>query len=176
MRYWLALCLYISLPLVPASALALGKGEASLSGGLGFSLAHQADTRPGASVEARLLRGISDAWSARLSLQGAWISASGASGATFLSVQDLGLTWAADVLNLVPFFDLGIVAADIRGGGSAAVQRLGVRASIGADYFLARRVALSVLGHVDYLALRLAGGHGATPLLMTFALHLTGFF
>jgi hypothetical protein len=175
MRSWLAFCLCCLVLFGPSTAFALGKGEASLSGGLGFSLALDDNTRPGASAEARLLRGLDDAWAGRLAVQVAWIPASGATGATYVGVQDLGFTWAADIFNFVPFVDLGIVFADIRGGG-AAVERLGARAGVGADYLLTRHLALSCIGHVDYLALRLAGGHGTAPTLVTFALHLTAFF
>jgi hypothetical protein len=158
--------------LLPASALAVDKGEAELSGGVGLALAFQGQTRAGAQGELRLLRGLSDAWAARLGLQTAWYPAHGTTPSAHVTAQALGLTWSADVLNLVPFADLGIVVGDIRGGGMAASQRLGGQFGVGADYLLSRHLTMSLLTRVDYLALRLAGGRDNAPTQLTFALNL----
>ena len=173
MRYW---PLFVGAWLLPATALALGPGEASLSGGLGLTLARPDETRAGAQAEVRLLRGVTDSWAARLGLQATWIPESGATSSTYVAMQALGLTWAADALNLVPFVDLGIVVADVRGGGRLENERLGAQAGIGADYCLARHWVLSLLGRIDYLALRFAGGHEPSLVLSTFALHLGRMF
>ena len=169
MRFWLALLLVWWLP---TSALAVGQGEASLSGGLGLAVAFQGQTRAGAQADARLLRGISDSWAARLGLQTAWYPADGATPPAHVTAQSLGLTWAADVVNLVPFADLGIVVADIRGGGMAPSWRLGGQLGIGADYLVTRHFTMSLLARVDYFALHLAGGRDAHPTQVSLALHL----
>ena len=169
MRHWLALVLLWCLP---TSALALGQGEASLSGGLGPALAFQGQIRPGAQADVRLLRGLNDSWAARLGLQTAWYPASNSTPSAHVTAQALGLTWAADVLNLVPFADLGILAADVRGGGMTPSWRLGGQLGLGADYFLSRHLTMSLLARVDYLPLRLAGGHNAHPTQISLALHL----
>jgi hypothetical protein len=169
MRSWLALVLVWWLP---TSALAVGQGEASLSGGLGLALAFQDQKHVGAQAEARLLRGISDSWAARLGVQTAWYPADGKTPSAHITAQSAGLTFAADVLNLVPFADVGIAVADIRGGGLTTSWRLGGQLGLGADYLLSRHLTLSMLAHVDYFPLRLAGGHGAHPVQTTLALYL----
>ncbi len=169
MRLLLALSLA---SLVPASAFAVGQDEASLSLGAGFTVEHQGESRPGAAVELRLLRGLSDAWAARLGLQAALApSSSGRSAASVLS-QAAGFTWAVDIVNWVPFLDLGLLAADARGGGHGASQRLGVEAGLGIDYLFSRRTVASILGRVDYLPLRLAGTDSPRPVVASFVLHL----
>ena len=169
MRFWLALVLVWWLP---TSALAVGQGEASLSGGLGLALAFQDKTRAGAQAEARLLRGISDSWAARLGVQTAWYPAHGTTPSAHITAQSAGLTWAADVLNWVPFADVGMAIADIRGAGLATSWRLGGQLGLGADYLLSRHLMMSMLARVDYFPLRLAGGHDAHPVQATFALYL----
>ena len=113
-----------------------------------------------------------DAWSARLGLQAAWYPADDATPSAHVTAQALGLTWAADVLKLVPFADLGIVVADIRGSWVAASQRLGGQLGFGADYLISRHFTMSLLARVDYFALRLAGGHDTPTTQLTLALHL----
>ena len=54
--------------LLPASALAAGPGEMSLSAGPGLALTFDSQTRAGAAADARFLYGLSDSWSARLGL------------------------------------------------------------------------------------------------------------
>ena len=169
MRLGLAILL---VSLLPASALAVGQGEAELSGGFGLAVTLQGENRSGAQAEMRLLRGLSDSWAARLGLQTAWYPADGGTPSAHVTAQAVGLTWAADVLNLVPFADLGIIVADLRGGGVAARQSLGGQLGVGADYLLSRHFTVSLLARVDYFAFRLAGGHGTRPTQLTLALDL----
>ena len=169
MRFCLALLLLWWLPTL---ALAVGQGEASLSGGLGLAVGFQGPTRAGAQAEVRLLRGISDSWAARLGLQTAWYPAKDSAPAAHVTAQSLGLTWAADVLNLVPFADVGIAVADLRGGGLAPSWRLGGQLGLGADYLLSRHLTLSLLGRADYFALRLAGAHDAHPTQLSLIVYL----
>jgi hypothetical protein len=158
--------------LLPAPALAVGQGEASLSVGAGLAVAFQSQGRAGACAEFRLLRGLSDAWSARLGLQAALIPSSDTAPRGSLLSQAVGLTWAVDIAKLVPFLDLGLVVADVRGRGYQASQRLGGQAGLGVDYLVSRRMVLSFLGRVDYFPLRLAGGESPRPLALAFAIHL----
>jgi hypothetical protein len=169
MRFWLALLLVWWLP---TGVLAVGQGEALLSGGMGLAVGFQDPARAGAQVDLRLLRGISDSWAARLGLQSAWYPGHGEESATHVTAQSLGLTWAADVLNLVPFADLGIAVADLRGGGRDPSWRLGGQLGIGADYFLSRHLTMSILARIDYYAIRLAGGHDGHPTQVGLALYL----
>ena len=175
MRPRLLACLVV-VSFWPGTSLALGKGEASLSGGVGLSVGALDGARLGPSLEAKLLRGMSDAWAGRLGVQLAWLPTSSAAGDTFVALQELGFTWAADVVNLVPQLDLGLAVATIAGGGAGASERLGPQLGIGADYLLNRRWALSGFAHVDYLPLRIAGSHRSASLLATFSLDLTRYF
>ena len=152
--------------------MALGEGEASLSGGLALAVAFQNQTRAGAQADARLLRGLSDSWAARLGLQTAWYPAESGAPAAHVTAQSMGLTWAADVLNWVPFADLSIAVADIRGGGLATSWRLGGQLGLGVDYLFTRHLTLSLLARVDSFPLRLAGGHDAHLTQSSFALYL----
>jgi len=173
MRFWIALAIAC---LVPATTVAVGEKEASLSVGAGLAVAVQVDARPGVQGEFRLLRGLSDAWALRLGLQAAVLPASqGHKTGTLLS-QAAGVTWAFDVVNWVPFLDLGVVVADVRGGGYQASQRLGSQAGLGVDYLVSRHTFLSFLGRVDYFPLRLAGAHEPQATLLTFVLHLARTF
>jgi hypothetical protein len=168
MRFWLPL---LVLWWTPASALAVGQGEATLGGGIGPALAFREQTRAGVEAEARLLRGISDSWAARLGLQTAWYPADGSAPSMHVTAQSLGLTWAADALNLVPFADLGILVADVRGGGTAASWRMGGQLGLGTDYLLTPHFTLSLLARIDYFPLRLAGGHDAPSTQVSLTLH-----
>ena len=169
MRFWFA---FVFACLVPVPAIAVGQGEADLSLGAGLAFEFQGDGRAGAEAEFRLLRGLSDAWSARLGLQAAVIPSShGRKTATLLS-QAAGVTWAVDAVNWVPFLDLGVAVADVRGGGYGASQRLGGQAGLGVDYLVARHAAISFLGRVDYFPFRLAGADQPRTTQISFVLHL----
>ncbi len=168
MRFWILTALAC---LAPGSALAVGQGESSLSAGGGLAVLSGGQSRAGLAAELRLLRGLSDAWSARLGLQAAVVPSSQGHGATLVS-QAAGVTWAYDVVNWVPFADLGLVVADVRGGGHGASQRLGGQAGGGVDYLLSRHLVASFLARVDYYPLRLAGAHEPKPVQLTFAIHV----
>jgi hypothetical protein len=169
MRFWIVLALAC---LTPFSAAAVGQDESSLQAGAGWAVAHQGESRSGVEGEFRIVRGLTDAWSARLGLQGAVLPGSeGRKTGTIIS-QAAGVTWAFDVVNWVPFIDLGVVLADVRGNGHGASQRLGGQAGVGVDYLLSRHTFVSLLGRVDYFPLRLAGTDGPRPSLLSFVLHL----
>ncbi len=89
-----------------------------------------------------------------------------------VTAEAAGLTLAADVLNLVPFADMGIAVADIRGGGLATSWRMGGQLGLGIDYLLSRHLVTSLLARVDYFPFRLAGGHDAHPTQASLALYL----
>jgi hypothetical protein len=162
---------FLTLSLVPATVRAAGQGETAVTGGPGLAILFDGETRVGGAADLQLLHGLSDFWSARLGLQAAWLPSRDETSATRLVMPGLGLMVAADVLNLVPFAALGVVLADIRGGGVSSRQRLAGQLSLGADYLASRHLTLSLLGRIDYPALRLAGPRTSSPLLLTFALH-----
>jgi hypothetical protein len=169
MRFGPALLLSTLLPLTASAA---GKGETAVAGGPGLAVLFDGQTRLGGSGDVRLLRGLSDSWSAKLALGFAWIPSTSHTPTTRLLTPSLGLVVAADAVNLVPFAELGVVFADVRGDGTAARQRLGGALALGADYLLSRHLALSLLGRVDYLALRLAGAGASRPVLLVLTLSL----
>jgi hypothetical protein len=159
--------------LLPTSAFAVGQGEASVSVGGGLAIEFQGESAVGAAAEIRLLRGLTDAWSARLGLQASLLPASDGRKAASVLSQAVGVTWAVDIVKLVPFLDLGLLVADVRGGGHEASQRLGVQAGLGVDYLVSRRTVVSLLGRVDFLPLRLAGSaHAPMPAVVSVVLHL----
>jgi len=158
--------------LVPASAHALGQGEANLSAGAGVAVLFQGTGRVGTQGEFRLVRGISDAWSLRLGLQATLVPSSQNTKAATVLSQAAGVTWAFDAVNWVPFVDLGLVVADVRGGGNPASQRMGGQAGVGVDYLVSRHMAVSLLGRVDYYPLRLTGGDAPRPTQVGFVLHV----
>src|ERR1019366_3153749 len=154
------------------SAFALGPGEASLSGGVGPAVSLGERPQAGVQVGARLVGGISDAWAGRLGVQSAWYPSAGAAPAPSLHVttQAIGVTWALDALNFVPFADIGLLAADVRGGGANASWHLGAELGGGFDYLVSRHLVTSLVAHVDYLPLHLTGGYRDRPLQATLAL------
>jgi hypothetical protein len=158
--------------LLPFAAHAAGQDETVVTGGPGLAVLFDGEAQVGVSGDVRLMHGLSDFWSARLGLGLAWLPATDGGPAKRVVAPTLGLTVAADVLNLVPFAELGVVLADLRGGGLASRQRLGAELSLGIDRLLSRHLTLSALGRVDYLPLRLAGANGSPPLLLVLALCL----
>ncbi len=166
MRWGCALLLLLS----SGSAFALGPGEASLSGGVGPAVSLGERTQAGVQVGARLVRGISDAWAGRLGVQSAWYPAAGATPPLHVTTQAVGATWSLDALNFVPFADVGLLAADVRGGGASASWHLGAELGGGFDYLVSRHLVTSLVAHVDYLPLRLTGGRRDRPLQGTLAL------
>jgi hypothetical protein len=169
MRFWMVFALAC---LTPLSAAAVGQDEASLQAGAGLAVAMQGGSHSGVEAELRLVRGITDAWSVRLGLQGAILPATDGNKTGTLISQAAGVTWAFDVVNWVPFIDLGVVVADVRGAGHGGSQRFGGQAGVGFDYLLSRHTFVSCLGRVDYFPLRLAGADVPRPTLLSFVLHL----
>lgn len=169
MRFWI---LAILACLTPLPADAVGQDESSLQAGAGLAVGIQGESRSGLAGEFRVVRGISEAWSVRLGLQGALLPATGDKKTGTLMSQAAGLTWAFDVVSWVPFIDLGVVVADVRGTGYGASQRLGGQAGVGVDYLWSRHTFVSFLGRADYFPLRLAGAESPRPLLLSFVLHL----
>lgn len=169
MRFWLVL---VAVALLPLPAAALGPDEAVLSAGVGPTVKLQDGARAGAQLDLRLLRGLSDSWAARLGVEiGVLPSPAGQKTGTVVT-QAVGATWAVDVVTWVPFVDLGLLAADVRGGGYGESQRLGAQLGLGADYLLSPRNQVSFLGRVDYLPLRVAGTKAPAPVQLSLVVHL----
>jgi uncharacterized protein (DUF697 family) len=162
-------CLLLGLP---ASAFAAGRGELALSGGPAFALLHQdEESRAGAAVDARLVYGLDDVWSAHARVSAAWIPAAGAARTTVVVAPTVGMTAAADVLNWVPFVEAAVGLADLR-THDASEQRLGGAVGGGVDYLVSRHLSVTLCGHAAYWPLRLAGADRPAPLQVTLAIQI----
>jgi len=160
----------------PGRAHATGAGEKQVAAGLGFALAGDGDTaRSGmqAGVEAAI--GLTDTWAARGAVSLSWQPGHASDGPRELTTVDLGATYSLDVVRWVPFLDLGLSLADLRGGRDSA-QRLGPQVGLGAEYLLSRRWTLAAFARFDYLAVRLAGPGGSQPWLACAGLRLGWMF
>jgi hypothetical protein len=162
---------FLLLGLVPAAAWAAGRGETAFGAGPALAVVRQGETRVGAAVDARVLYGLNDVWSAHAGLTLAWLPASDATPATLLTAPAVGLTAAADIVNWVPFVQAGLALADVRRDGGSQ-QRLGAQLGVGADYLISRHMTLTVLGRIDHFALAVAGAGGPTPVQLVLTLQL----
>ena len=146
----------------PCPAQAAGEGEKQVSGALGFALAGDHNTRPGMQAGVEAMMGFTDSWAGRAAVSSSWQPEPASGGPGHVTAASLGMTYSLDVLRWVPFMDLGVSLADLRGGGASS-QRLGPQVGLGAEYLLSRRWTLAALARFDYLALRLRGPAGTHP-------------
>jgi hypothetical protein len=124
--------------------LRLGAGTVSIDGRKPWGIAG------GLDVE----YGLTDAWAIRLSLEGSTHDVSKASdkdmrpeGAIRTDAALIGLTYAFDVLRLVPYADLQIGFAQVQGAVTAPQSLLAMELGIGADYFVSRRFLAGLSFH-----------------------------
>ena len=166
----------ITLCALPGAALAAGEGEKQVAADLGFALAGVADkARSGVQVGAEAAWGLNDSWAGHAGASYAFLPGQPAGGLRHLTTVTLGATYSLDVVRWVPFVDLGLSVADLR-GGSASSQYLGPQVGLGADYLLSRGWSLAALARFDYLALRLRGSGDSRPWLTTIGLRLGRIF
>ena len=147
----------------PCPARATGPGEKEIFASVGFALAGGDDkARPGmqAGVEGAL--GFTDAWAGRATVSSSWLPEPAPGSPGHVTAVSLGATFSLDVVRWVPFLDLGVSLADLRGDGASS-QRLGPQVGLGAEYLLSRRWTLAALARFDYFALRLRGPGGTHP-------------
>jgi hypothetical protein len=153
----------VILCLLPCPARATGPGEKQISASLGFALAGGDDSaRPGMQAGVEATMGFTDSWAGRAAVSSSWQPEPAPGGPGHVTAASLGMTYSLDVLRWVPFLDLGVSLADLRGGGASS-QRLGPQVGLGAEYLLSRRWTLAALARFDYLALRLRGPAGTHP-------------
>jgi hypothetical protein len=146
----------------PGLGHATGAGEKQVSASLGFALAGDDHARPGMQAGIEALMGFTDSWAGRAVVSGSWQPGSASGSPRQVTALSLGATYSLDVVRWVPFVDLGLSLADLRGGGASS-QRLGPQVGLGAEYLLSRRWTLAALARFDFFALRLAGSGGAHP-------------
>jgi hypothetical protein len=155
------------LPLLAAAlsrpAAAVGEDERQLAGAAGGGWLAGAGG-PLFRVEGQY--GLSDV----LALHGAVGASWHGGGDVLATAATAGVTYALDVLRVVPFFEGGLAFLDQRGVAPARTG-LGLEAGLGGEYLLDRRWALALVGRLAYLPLRLAG-RGDAPTLLALALRL----
>ena len=135
-----------------ARAHAAGRDEWQLSLREGAGTVNVDGRAPWGNVTALDLEyGFLDAWAARVSLEGSLHSVSansqaGLPGGTIHTGAALaGITYAFDILRLVPYCDLELGVAEI-GGAVVAKQphKLVSELGVGGDYFITRRITAGV--------------------------------
>jgi hypothetical protein len=126
------------------AGLRLGAGTVSIDGRKPWGIAG------GLDVE----YGLTDAWAIRLSLEGSTHDVSKANamdmrpeGAIRTDAALIGITYAFDVLRLVPYADLQIGVAQVRGAVTAPQTLLAMELGLGADYFVSRRFLAGISFH-----------------------------
>jgi len=126
------------------AALRLGVGTVSVDGRKPWG--------PAAGID--LDYGLTDAWALRLSFEGSTHDVSKTSdsdmrpeGAIRTDAVLLGLTYTFDVLRLVPYADLQVGLAQVRGAVTAPQSLLAMQLGVGADYFVTRRITAGISFH-----------------------------
>jgi opacity protein-like surface antigen len=107
--------------------------------------------------------GVTDAWALRaaadLTLAPVSADATGRPGGLVRATRlTAGVTYAVDVLRVVPILEAGVAFLDVAGDVRQSHQALGFQLGVGAEYFLSRRWAAAVVVRGSYLPLRLGGG------------------
>jgi hypothetical protein len=134
----------------PAEARAAGADEWQLLARAGYATVNAGGRRPGGGLmglEGQY--GLDDAFAARLSLESSWhpVSNEGAprsEGLVRASSLTGGITYALDVMRLVPVFELGVGLLDVGGEGVPRRRDLGIALGIGADYLLSPTWSLGI--------------------------------
>jgi hypothetical protein len=146
----LAVCLSVARSAAAAgerewqAGLRLGAGTVSVDGRKPWGIAGGLD----------LEYGLTDAWAIRLSLEGSTHDVSKTNamdvrpeGAIRTDAALIGITYAFDVLRLVPYADLQIGVAQVRGAVLAPQTLLAMELGLGADYFVTRRFLAGISFH-----------------------------
>jgi hypothetical protein len=151
----LAILSILASGLGPGRALAVGEEEWQLAVMAGYGrLFAGADQGGGALARLEGQRGLTDALAIHATLgPSQHARAGGALAAT------AGVTYAVDVLRVVPFFEGGL--AFVAGAGRDAV---GLELGAGGEYLIDRRWAVALVARYALLPLRLRGPSGGSPL------------
>jgi hypothetical protein len=156
---------------LPARARAVGEDERQLALLAGAARLDDGSAGLLGRIEGQF--GLSDVLALHLALGASWHSRTGGTArATGLAA---GVTYALDVLRVVPFFEGGLAIVDQRGGDRAARLDAGAEVGLGGEYLLDRRWAVALVGRFAYLPLPLSGSGGAASFL-TLALRLGRMF
>jgi opacity protein-like surface antigen len=158
------LTLALGLAVTPSPIWAAGADEWQLAARAAFAKVAANGGHPnGPLVGIDLQYGLDDAWAARLSLESSWHGVSNARGKAgedgYVRASSLtaGVTYAVDVMRLVPIFEIGIGLLDVGGAAAAAHRDFGIALGIGADYLLSEVWSLGVGARYQQFPLRAAG-------------------
>jgi len=148
------------------------EGEWLVAGGAGAAWLRQGGAwHPGGVLGLEGQYGVTDAWLLRATLDGSWHASSGDTRPRALG-GSAGITYAVDVLRVIPFAELGVAVADLGGVAGGARTDLGVDVGVGAEYLLTRRWSLSLAVRARALPLGLRGDAAGTPARVGFMLRL----
>jgi hypothetical protein len=156
------------------------EGEGWAAVGAVFATA-RADGRwvPGGGVTLTGQYGLTDAWSVHADFAGSWhpvdADALRPGGRVRALACSAGITYALDVLRVVPYVSAGLAVQNLGGALRDARTDLGVGLGGGADYLLDRRWSLGLELGYRILPVALAGdrdGFGGTPQAFTAGLRL----
>jgi hypothetical protein len=156
----------LALTMAGARTVRAAEGEGLAAVSAGFATA-RADGRwaPGAGGCVAVQYGLDDSWSAGARLSGSWHPVDGAAGRPDGLVRSLGgsagVTYALDVLRVVPFLSAELAVQNLGGAVRDARTDLGVELGGGADYLLDRRWSVGVDLAYRVLPLPLAGERGS---------------
>jgi hypothetical protein len=157
---WLALAAMTA----TAARAAAGEDEWQLSARLGLASVDVDGRSPlGELVGADLEYGITDAWALRLTVGSGFHSVdavpkSALPGGTVRTNMALaGVTYAVDVLRLVPYIETGIGVISFGGAVQTPGTTLDAELGIGVDYLVTRHWALGGLLHYQFTPAQLFG-------------------
>jgi hypothetical protein len=155
---------------LPAPCFAVGEEErqVALTAGAGRLAGGGVEAAGGALARLEGAYGLTDTLALHAALGGSWHARSGGTVSTLGVVA--GVTYALDVLRVVPFFEGGVAFLG-QGGPGPGRSDLGLEGGVGGEYLLDRYWALALVARAMVLPLRLSGS-GGTPSLLTLALRL----
>lgn len=152
--------LTLSVAFTAADAHAVGEDERQIALTAGYARVTTDGRRPAglaAGLEGQY--GLSDTWSARLglalSLHPVDEDALRPGGLVRAVSVVAGVTYAVDVLRLIPFVDLGFGLLDVGGDVASYRRDMGFELGVGAEYLLSPKWTLAALARYCYLPLQL---------------------
>ena len=140
---------------VGGTAAAAGENEWQVGLRLGAGTVSVDDRKPwGLAGGVDIQYGLTDGWGLRLSLEGSTHDVTKTNemdprpeGTIRTDAALIGLTYTFDVLRLVPYADLQVGLAQVRGAVTTPQSLLAMELGVGADYFVSRRVTAGVSFH-----------------------------
>jgi hypothetical protein len=158
--------LFVFLAASPCWAVGEEERQVAVAAGPGWLLGDGAAAGAGGRIEAQY--GVSDVLAVHAGLGASWHDRRGGTVRALALVA--GVTYALDVLRVVPFLEAGVAFLDQ--GAAAGRRDLGVEGGLGGEYLIDRRWAVALVARGTYLPLRLGGGGGGRRGVVGVALRL----